>query len=94
LLEVGQGSPGRDRLDRGGHAGHATVRGLDLLSCGSFASACHQIILRCVDHSGTRLPAFKALLPDRSEIQAQRLHATIAAGPCPEKDCPLERERS
>ena len=55
LLELGQGSRGRDRLDRGGHAGHATVPGLDLLACGGFARACHQIILRRVVQGEAKL---------------------------------------
>ena len=81
LLELAQGSLGRDRLDRGGHTGHATVPGLDLLPCGGFARACHQIILRCVVQDGTSLQGSGALLPDRSEPQARRLHPLLVTGP-------------
>ena len=80
LLELAQGSPSRDRLDRGGHTGHTTVPGLDLLPYGGFASACHQNILRCVVQGGTRLQRSGALLPDHSEPQARRLHPMRVTG--------------
>ena len=73
LLELRQGRASCDWLDRGGHTGHATVPGFDLLAGGGFARACHQTILRLVAQSAGQVLRTGAFLLDLTELKVQRL---------------------